>query len=387
MEYTKNSSVIGYLFFLFCLILYPSLSHSTAYYVDGTAGNDTDNDGTQTNPWKTIGHAVDEASSSNTIYIHPGYYIEAIDLTPIPKRELLLVGLGADNSLPVIQSIAPSKNTIDVYAFRGTLQGLAITGATDANGISINETSSTARIINCQIYGNRHGIHITGTSSPLIRNNRIYANRICGISNMVNSSATIDGNHMYENGIFPDALAGICVYAQSSPIIQNNIIRDNHPSGINVRDTANPIIVNNTLLNHNEQDATGTAVKVNQEQGIQSLVILNNIIAYNDTGLLSQDQLLCSGNDYNDHYLNSVDMRGFIRGEHDIFANPLFSNDFFLQHTSPCIDAGTSTAGPDHDINDVARPLGSGIDMGACEYQKQQAGSSGFVPSILFLLL
>jgi len=266
MEYTKISSVTGSLLFLLSLILYPAFSHSTAYYVDETTGNDSNNEGTRASPWETIGHAVNVASDNDTIYIYPGDYVESIDLKPVPKRGLLLIGLGEDDNLPVIQSMAPDIHTVDVYEFSGTLQGLAVTGATDANGININETSSTARIINCQIYGNRYGIHITGTSSPLIRNNRISANRICGIGNMLNSSAKIDGNQMYENGNFPGALAGICVRDQSSPVIQNNIIRDNHPSGINVRDTASPIIVNNTLLNHNEQDTTGTAVKVNQER-------------------------------------------------------------------------------------------------------------------------
>jgi len=379
MEYTKISSVIGSLLLLFSLILYPSLSHCTAYYVNGNTGNDTE-DGTQANPWETIGHAVDEASGNDTIYIYPGYYIESIDLKPIPKRELLLIGLGEDDSLPVIQSTAPDIHTIDLYEFSGTLQGLAVTGA-DAHGINIYETSSTARIINCQIYGNSYGIHITGPSSPLILNNRIFANRTCGIGNMDNSSAIIDGNQIYENGILSDALAGICVSVDSSPVIQNNIIRDNHPSGINVRDTANPIIVNNTLLNHNEQDATGTAVKVNQAKDIQSPVILNNIIAYNDTGLFSQEEISYSENDYNNLYQNSIaNMSGFTGGEHDISADPLFHDVFFLQHTSPCIDAGTSTDSPDHDMNGVIRPRGSGIDMGACEYQ------NSFVPSILFLL-
>ncbi len=204
---------------------------------------------------------------------------------------------------------------------------------------------------------------------------------------MLTSSATIDGNRISANGTSPGGLAGICIRDQSFPAIRNNIIRANHPSGINIRDTAQPTIINNTLLDHKEQGTAGTAIKVNQEQGIQSLVIVNNIIADNDTGLLSQGGKPCTGNNFNNLYGNSTDVRGFVRGDQDISGNPLLSASFCLPPSSPCVDAGTATGAPQQDINGISRPQGPGFDIGACEYQQIPAGESGSIPAVLFLLL
>jgi len=53
MIITKTLSITQGILSLTLLLLYPALSSSTEYYVDGTTGHDAD-DGSASTPWKTI---------------------------------------------------------------------------------------------------------------------------------------------------------------------------------------------------------------------------------------------------------------------------------------------------------------------------------------------
>ncbi len=62
-------------------------------------------------------------------------------------------------------------------------------------------------------------------------------------------------------------------------------------------------------------------------------------------------------------------------GTGNIFGNPGFVNmragDYRLRSDSPCVDTGDSIGAPALDIMGRARPLGTGVDMGACEHMPQ----------------
>ncbi len=72
--------------------------------------------------------------------------------------------------------------------------------------------------------------------------------------------------------------------------------------------------------------------------------------------------------EYCDFYNNGFSM---IAGQGNIDTNPLFVNptngDFHLQPPSPCIDAGTLNNAPSFDFEEMSRPSGNGIDIGAYE--------------------
>ncbi len=59
-------------------------------------------------------------------------------------------------------------------------------------------------------------------------------------------------------------------------------------------------------------------------------------------------------------------------GTNLITTNPLFvdlaNNDYHLTSNSPCIDAGTLTNSPSFDFENNPRPAGTGVDIGAFEY-------------------
>ena len=60
-------------------------------------------------------------------------------------------------------------------------------------------------------------------------------------------------------------------------------------------------------------------------------------------------------------------------GEDPVAHDPLFvdpaNGDLHLSPSSPCVDTGTATGAPDHDLDGNPRPAGAGVDMGAYEVQ------------------
>jgi hypothetical protein len=55
---------------------------------------------------------------------------------------------------------------------------------------------------------------------------------------------------------------------------------------------------------------------------------------------------------------NTNEVPGFVGG-----------SDYHLAVGSACIDSGTASNAPDHDLEGRSRPHGAGYDMGAYEYQ------------------
>ncbi|NOQ46347.1 MAG: hypothetical protein GQ559_06700, partial [Desulfobulbaceae bacterium] len=375
----KTFTPLNYLFFIL-IILTSNLAaaYAAEYYVDGNSGNDELNNGSLDSPWKTITHAIGQATATDVIHIEYSDtpYMESIKLVSAPG--ISLIGMAQDGNRPIIESADEGVHTISLVNFSGTLQGLDITGAVNANGINCTASPggvNNARIIDCRIHGNKFGVHVTtadntGTSTPFVSRNIIDANSFCGIGNMQYSSAsidnnqiyengniappgggicisqysspsiknniirhnitagirindwavaTIDGNQIYENGAGNLSDAGICISGQASPFIINNIIRHNDSSGINISNSANPEILNNTIAHHTNDGFPGTAIRVNQNEGISTLVVLNNIIAYNDIGLFSQSATACSSNDYNDLWQNGSNYSGFVNGANEIY--------------------------------------------------------------------
>ena len=352
--------------------------YSAEYYVDDKSGNDS-NIGDSTAPWKTINHAIIQASGSDSIYVGSGTYNESISFAAVAKRSINLIGKVNGDEIPVISSSNPDVHTITLVNHKGTIEGLGITGANNANGInctSKENDANTAQIKNCKIYGNNVGIHSTtesdsGTCSPYIYMNQIYSNSTRGIGNMSNSSAIIDGNYIYNNGAGIEDNSGVGNSENSAPVIINNVIYENDVNGIAVSDSSNPRIINNTIVNNAQSDLSA-AISVSQNEGISSLEIVNNIITDNKYGIVSQSTIPCSGNNYNDVWDNSAnDYVGFEKGINDISKDPLFkdinNNDYRLTPDSPCIDSGKSENLVKTDIKGTLRPQGDGYDMGAYE--------------------
>ncbi len=347
----QRASLLKRSFTLAALLLgvIPSLVYAANYYVDGNNGSNIVGTGAYENPWETINYAISQSTGTDTVYVKYATYNESVSFAPIPKRSISLIGIAEGDAKPIIHS--PNADTIKLVNYTGTIQGLEITG--DGNTIGINciarGGTNTAKIVDCSVHENSVGVHVTtvrdtDNSCPRIYKNSICSNRMRGIGNMKYSSATIEANYIYENGNGSVDHNGIGNRDNSAATIINNIIYDNNNSGISIRDSAKPVIANNIISNHDDNN-NGIALKVMQNEGIFSLVIINNIITHNSYGLVNQYGQTCSGNDYNDVWNNSLkNYVGFSEGLHDISGDPFlvdpYNGDYHLAQGSPCIDAG-----------------------------------------------
>ena len=101
---------------------------------------------------------------------------------------------------------------------------------------------------------------------------------------------------------------------------------------------------------------------------------VTNCILWNDSALSEGNEIYnYIGEDYSSSATVTYScVEGTWDGTGNIDADPLFTDaangDYSLTAGSSCIDAGTADGAPDTDILGIARPQGSGYDMGAYEY-------------------
>lgn len=374
----------------FLLVFFVAAARGADYYVDGVTGSDSGT-GTAEDPFLTVNRAVDVASGDDIIYIRPGVYHESIRLEDPALQGISLVGLPGEGGYPVIHSADPGSHTIEVKDFSGRIEHLEITGATDAIGINLvgdDNGVTTGRILDCRIHGNSTGVHLTTTGStrscdPLVRANSIYENRTRGIGFMNYATGTVEANDVFHNGSGLLDSTGIGVSGHAAPRIVNNTIHENYNAGISIRDFAAPVIINNTIVRHDidGEIVDGTAIRILQNQGIDSLDIRNNIIAWNILGLVSQMRRPCSGNRHNLLWQNSrADYTGFVAGPGDLAADPGLvapgAGDFHLSAGSVCIDAAESVASVQLDMDGESRSMGDGPDIGADEFRPTSVPST-----------
>jgi hypothetical protein len=153
--------------------------------------------------------------------------------------------------------------------------------------------------------------------------------------------------------------------------------------------STNNLVVNNTIIT----DADGRWC-VNINSGSSGNHVINNILYdyHSFRGVITIDTASRPGfvSDYNsvmsrfstdggDSVLSlaswqglGYDLYSFRAIPMDLFVVP--TSDFHLAPTSPALDAGTSNQAPANDLEDGARPVGAGVDVGAYERQLQHCG-------------
>ena len=132
-------------------------------------------------------------------------------------------------------------------------------------------------------------------------------------------------------------------------LVENNVVSTAHYHGISVYDAEDSTIINNTVL-----DITGEFDSWINVNGSTNTTVRNNLasnyITTGATGLTSDHNITLTTNNQNTLF--------------EDWAN----GDLRLKAGASAIDAGDSTLAPSDDIDDRARPIGNGIDIGAYEY-------------------
>lgn len=425
----------------------------STYFVSTSGSNSAA--GTSTGAaWRTLQYAADRVVAGDTVIVAPGSYV-GFDLrrsgtssqritfrgqsgtvinqvNPVTNRDginlerasyitiegftligsgdpatsragIRVVGDGDDEGI-FSTGVIVRNNRADRWGYWGML-----TGFTDDILIENNEFSRSAR---------EHGLYFSNSGDrPIIRNNISWGNANCGIHmngdiftgntdlpavDGIISGALVEGNRVYGNGAGGEFSSGggsaiNCDGVRNSRI-QNNLLYDNHATGIALYqiDGGGPsignVVANNTVINAADgrwcllltDGATGTTVFNNIFFNLHSSRGAIELSGDSAAGLKSDYNLTNDRFSHNDTFVSLAQWRSLTGGDAHSTAitlaqmQALFSNyagnDFSLSPTSAAVDKGTSglvngslRSAPTIDLNRASRPSGAGWDIGAFE--------------------
>jgi parallel beta-helix repeat protein len=256
---------------VFCIAIVFLPANARTRYVDAAAGLDTYT-GTSLSPWKTLQHAADNALAGDTVVVKPGTYAgfemgwdnpengtaaapivflaqpgalinsrnaktaDGIDLEG--ASYIVLDGFTVKNTTGTITragiravvdtGVAMRNNTIDSCGTWGIITGFS------QNIVIQNNTCSRAVV--------QHGIYFSNSAdNPVIRGNTVFSNNANGIhmngdvsqgGDGIISNALVEDNIIYDNGRAGGS--GINCDGVKNSRIQNNLLYNNHASGISL---------------------------------------------------------------------------------------------------------------------------------------------------------
>ncbi|MCD6406118.1 MAG: right-handed parallel beta-helix repeat-containing protein, partial [Planctomycetes bacterium] len=402
-----------------------------AEYFVSTGGSNS-NDGSSAHPWLTIQHAVNSIAPGDVITVGDGTYVGAkmtsSGATGAPKT------LRAENNGGAILNASSPINWHNaVIEVEGQnywiIDGFEIDGVNNTyRGIDIRVCEHNT-VRNCHVHdtyltgifdgfhtyalyennvshdNGEHGIyHSNSEDYAVIRGNTCYSNASCGIhmngdismgGDGVIRHCTIEKNICYDN---PSG-SGINMDGVSDSIVRNNLLYDNHGSGISLyaidaaEGSSNNIIANNTVVNASDGR---WALNIPPSSGGQphptDNKVFNNIFytRHSWRGTISTHPSCLPGFecDYNvvmnrfsidsgDSRITLADWQGHGFDTHSIIATPadLFvdeaSGDYHLKDGSPAINIGIEVAEVTEDIEGTPRPQDGLYDIGAYEVASQ----------------
>jgi hypothetical protein len=346
----------------------PTARATTAWYVDGVNGSDSNNCQSSSTPCKTIGHATSLASSGDSMMVAAATYKENLNIIV----SLTIVGSSAQTTIVdggyVGTVVTVSSANAHVSLSNVTIQnGGAITGVC---GGGINN-AGTLTIYNTTIWGNRATLSCGGGG-------------VYNVGTLAINNSTITGNVAYGN-LFHPSRGGGGIRSLGTLTVTNSTISGNSVgwgSGGGVAADALTTVNNSTISGNSAYPNVGGG----GIRGCCGIVKLqNSIVANNVAGNKSAN---CSGVTSNGYNTSSDNTCNFSnsgdRNNTDPLLGPLQYNGgptqtMALEPGSPAIDAGnpsgcTDGAGhllttdqrgyPRHDPEDAG-----GCDMGAYERQ------------------
>ena len=378
------------------------------YWWVATTGSDT-NAGTETAPFRAITKGIAVAQAGDVIYIKAGTYAEVggiqISKSGVAGRNMVISSAPGDLGKVWIRlpdaSLDPALNVIGIHSANYvTINGLVIEGARDRLAL--------------QAWGGTRGAGIlwqNGAGAGNIATNNVVFGTVgtCikeaghgGEGILIEGNLVFDcGNESRDHGIYVPTSneivrgnisflnPGYGIHAYSNPsnlLIERNVVFDNLTGGILLA-TDHTKVYNNIVYKsydpldcQNHRDVVGIFYysEASQNNDVRNNIFMNACYANArfDTGpqCVGANGANTCLDDYNVYY-NSPNVgtslqerRGvgdppyFIRGSHELYADPLFVNpgigDFRLQPNSPAIDRGVNIGMPYN---------GSVPDLGAYE--------------------
>jgi len=432
----------------------PTAPTGNTYHV--ALGGSNGNNGSQGNPWRTIQHAVDSVSPGDLILIHAGTYegarieesgtaVSPITLRASDGESVLINQPGPDNVHDSNLELETWEDGASVAYW--IIEGLEVADAPNW-GIDIrgSETLHAHHITirnnivhNNGWSGGKTGIFAAFTNDIIIEGNESYNNGEHGI--YINNSSdrfTIRDNHVYDNansgihlngdiesggdGVMTDGLvenniitnnavvgggAAINMDGVSDSTVLNNLLYNNHASGIAIfQENGSECSQNNRIL-HNTiymPDDGRWAIIIASPDCINNQLYNNifysehsfrgsiNIPAASVVGLESDDNIVTDRftTDDGDSILTlaewqalGYDANSFIATPAQIFANAPAQN-FHLFAESAAVDNGRLLPDAPTDLEGNGRPSGIAPDIGAYEFQiGGDADETTYLPTVI----
>jgi parallel beta-helix repeat protein len=397
-----------------------------AEYFVSTSGNNAW-PGTAAMPWATLQYAAEQVDDGDRVVVRPGdytgFYLDASGSAAAP------IEFFAEPGAQVTQRNGTTPDGINLEgASHVVIDGFAVTGMPRAGVRSVLGEFVTIR--NVHAYDNdrwgiftgfvddlliennetsgsaiEHGIYVSNSGDrPVLRGNKSWGNRGSGIhmngdvsqgGDGIISDALVTGNWIFGNAAYNGTTygggSGINMDGVQDSRIENNLLYDNHASGISLysidgaEGSTGNLVINNTI-----HQPAQSRWAVNIRDGSTDNTVRNNILLndHSSRGAISvwDDSLEGFTSDYNalisrftTDDSNSVqtlaqwrtatgnDLHSFVATAASLFVDAA-TRDYRLKPGAAAIDAGSSLGAPGVDFFDAARPQGAGVDMGAIEF-------------------
>lgn len=407
----------------------PITLHYATKFVSGD-GSDVTGDGSEASPWKSLQHAADNVGPGDYVIVKPGKYwgfnlttdgkpdaritfhaLEGVEIDePYPGQQDGINLEGADfvtiegfyvHDMPRAGIRSVNNDGVIVRGNRtdhNTMWGI-LTGWSE-NIVVENNVASRSQI--------EHGIYISNSADgAIVRNNIVFGNNDSGIQfnadrylpgDGVHSNNRIEGNIVYDNG--RGGGAAINLDGVQDSVIQNNLLFDNHSTGIVLYvgfaadGSKNNLVTNNTVVM--AEDARWALLMTDGSSGN---VVTNNILLNrnpNRGSMTVEHNSLPALSDHNivqnlfqmdganggfaawQNFSGGQDAHSLVVGVTSglpasiddaiasLFVNPA-AGDYRLKEGSAGIDVGDPFHAASTDLFDHARPGGVGVDIGAYE--------------------
>jgi hypothetical protein len=392
---------------------------ATDYYV-APGGSNAANGLTPATAWATLQHAADTVAAGDTVHVADGNYA-GFDIRKDGTGDdpITFVADGAAAAITSENPETPDGINIENASYI-VVDGFVSNGHTRAGmraALSHHITFRNNRcgnngvwgiftgfvddllIENNETYGSidEHGIYVSNSGDrPVIRGNHTHDNNANGIhmngdesqgGDGLISEALVEDNVIHGNGNAGGS--GINMDGVTDSVVRNNLLYDNHASGISLyridgaAGSTGNLVINNTILSASDGrwciniiDSPNNTLRNNILYTYHSFRGVIVIDAASAPGFSSDYNSLMNrmspdGDatilDLDDWQALGYDANSFVATPTQHFVNP--ATDFHLLTTSPAIDAGTSVNAPGDDIEGNARPVGAGVDIGAYEAQ------------------
>lgn len=454
-----------------------AVAQNTYHVAPPTAGGSDANTGAEGQPWATLQYAANQVNVGDTVVVHAGTYAGFnIGRSGAPGAPItflaqpgVLVNAEAARFNGQTHRARINMDTVTHIV----IDGFEVTGTNDQRnskaGIrmvappgSTEDEAGFITVRNCHVHHNgewgifsghvhritvennnvhdqydEHGVYLSNSAdNHIVRGNRIWNNSAQGFhcnsdasqgGDGVTTGVLVENNVIWNNAIGSNYIDGNGV-ARTSPgggsainfdgvrgsVIRNNVLYNNHASGISLYridgllGAGNNVVVNNTIIN-GSSDNPATRWCINITDGSTGNVVFNNILlnyhSFRGSIIISSDSLPGFVSDYN-IVMNRLDPDGdgptsplslaqwqaqTGQDAHSIVAaagswGSLFEDlgtwDLRLAKGSAAENAGAASIGgenaPSVDAAGVSRPQGGAFDIGAYERSSAEVCEADF---------